>query len=64
MRLDEEDIRKVLALFDEEDIPYINFEYLINKSILENNDRETKSNTKVKLKKLGRMLNQENIKNR
>lgn len=64
MRLDEEDIRKVLALFDEKDIPYINFEYLINKSILENNDRETKSNTKVKLKKLGRMLNQENIKNR
>ena len=64
MRLDVEDIRKVLALFDEKDIPYINFEYLINKSILENNDRETKSNTKVKLKKLGRMLNQENIKNR
>ena len=64
MRLDEEDIRKVLALFDEKDIPYINFEYLINKSILENNDKETKSNTKVKLKKLGRMLNQENIKNR
>ena len=64
MRLDEEDIRKVLALFDEKDIPYINFEYLINKSILENNDRETKSNTKVKLKKLGIMLNQENIKNR
>ena len=52
MRLDVEDIKKVLALFDKEDLPYINYEYLINKYTLENNSNN-KSNPKVKIKKLG-----------
>ena len=34
MRIDTDDIKQVLALFDKEDIPYINFEYLIKKNIL------------------------------
>ncbi len=50
MRLDEEDVKKVLALFDKEDIPYINYEYLINKQTIEKN---TKSNPNIKVKKLG-----------
>ncbi len=50
MILDVEDIRKVLALFDKEDIPYINFKYLFNKYEINNN---TKSNPKIKIKKLG-----------
>ncbi|MBR3162194.1 MAG: hypothetical protein IKF19_05635 [Bacilli bacterium] len=49
MKLDEEDIKKVLALFDEEDIPYINYKYLINNYILDN---DNKSNNKVKTKNL------------
>ena len=34
MRIDEDDVRQVLALFDKEDIPYINFEYLLNNKII------------------------------
>lgn len=49
MKIDEEDLIKVLALFDKEDIPYINFEYLLNKYTLTSN----KSKNNVKIKKLG-----------
>lgn len=49
MKTEEEIIKQVLALFDEEDIPYINFEYLYKNNIIKN--KPYKSNAKVK--KLG-----------
>lgn len=48
MRIDTDDIKQVLALFDKEDIPYINFEYLINKNILQ---KENERNKDIPLKK-------------
>ena len=53
MKVTMEDIRKVLALFDKEDIPYINFDYLFNHKILECDNTENKSDYFVKIKKRG-----------
>ena len=54
MEVNEEDVKKVLALFDKEDIPYINFEYLINKNIIESsNNINRSSNPIVKARKMG-----------
>ena len=53
MRIDEDDVRQVLALFDKEDIPYINFEYLLNNKIIENNNIKRISKSKVRVKKIG-----------
>ena len=57
MRFDTEDTKQVLALFDKEDIQYINFNYLTNKylnnDILNNNNKNSKTNSKAKIKKLG-----------
>lgn len=49
MKTEEEIIKQVLALFDEEDIPYINFEYLYKNNIIKNKPYKSK----VKVKKLG-----------
>ncbi len=46
-----DDIKKVLAMFDEEDIPYINFEYLFN--FIPKGDGKNNNNRKLKIKKLG-----------
>ena len=43
MKIENKDIQKVLALFDKEDIPYINFEYLLNNKIIELN-KERRNN--------------------
>ena len=51
MSINTEDIKQVLAMFDKEDIPYINFEYLINKNILKSEKTNKKHN--IKIKKLG-----------
>ena len=53
MKVLEKDIIKVLALFDKEDIPYINFEYLLNNKIIELNKERRNTNSKVKVRKLG-----------
>lgn len=53
MIIDTDDIKQVLALFDKEDIPYINFEYLIRKNILKNDNEKSKDTTLKKAKKLG-----------
>lgn len=50
MKIENKDIQKVLALFDKEDIPYINFKYIINNYISENNQ---KNSSHVKVKKMG-----------
>ena len=44
-----DDVRKVLAMFDKEDIQYINFGYLGNKYGIINNN---KNSLKVKVRKL------------
>lgn len=52
MKITWEDIQKVLAMFDEEDIKYIDFGYLNSKfDIIDN--KEIKHNPKIKAKKLG-----------
>ena len=53
MRIDTDDIKQVLALFDKEDIPYINFEYLIKKNILKNESERNKDTSLKKTKKIG-----------
>ena len=53
MIIDTDDIKQVLALFDKEDIPYINFEYLIRKNILKNDNEKSKNTTLKKTKKIG-----------
>lgn len=53
MIIDTDDIKQVLALFDKEDIPYINFEYLIRKNILKNDNEKSKDTTLKKTKKIG-----------
>ncbi len=53
MRIDTDDIKQVLALFDKEDIPYINFEYLINKNILQKENERNKNIPLKKTKKIG-----------
>ena len=52
--MNDEDVKKVLALFDKEDISYINFEYLINHNILESNNKKRNIDSHVKVKKMGR----------
>ena len=46
MKVDNEDIEQVLALFDDEDRPYINIDYLIEKNPNIKVD-ETINNTKI-----------------
>ena len=46
-----DDIKKVLAMFDKEDIPYINFEYLFN--FITKSYNKNDNNRKLKIKKLG-----------
>ena len=53
MKLDEKNIKQVIALFDDEDIKYIDFEKLYNDSLLGDNDTKKDVNSKVKVKKLG-----------
>lgn len=53
MKVEEDDIKEVLALFDKEDIKYINFEYLINNRIIEMNMTKRKIDDKVKVRKKG-----------
>ena len=38
MKVDKDDIEKVIALFDEEDKTYINLDYLLDNKIIEVND--------------------------
>ena len=38
MKVDRDDIEKVIALFDEEDKTYINLDYLLDNKIIEVND--------------------------
>ena len=52
MVVTEKDFRQVLAMFDKEDIPYINFGYLFN-VMFHNVNRSKGSNYKVKVKKVG-----------
>ncbi len=51
MEVDKENIKKVLALFDEEDIQYIDLDNLNN--LLDNDDSKKDNNSNVKVKKLG-----------
>lgn len=51
--MNEEDIYKVLALFDKEDIPYINFEYLVNRRIIESNMIKKNIKSHIRIKKRG-----------
>ena len=53
MKINTEDIKQVLAMFDKEDIPYIDFEYLINNNIIERDNTKKSSNHHVKAKILG-----------
>lgn len=46
------DMKKVLAMFDQEDIKYIDFKYIKNKYDIIY-DKNTNYNSKVKVKKLG-----------
>ena len=52
MKMNEEDVKKVLALFDDEDIPYINFDYLIQNNIIEFDNVQNEKNP-IKVRKLG-----------
>ena len=52
MKMNEEDVKKVLALFDDEDIPYINFDYLIQNNIIEFDNVQNKKSP-IKVRKLG-----------
>lgn len=50
MTVDNEDIKKVLALFDKDDIPYINLDYLVDKGFIEIVDnKEDDKGTAMKL---------------
>ena len=49
MKTEEEIIKQVLAFFDEEDIPYINFEYLYKNNVIKSENYKPN----VKVKKLG-----------
>ena len=51
MSINTKDIKQVLAMFDKEDIPYINFEYIMNKNILQSGKNNQKHN--IKIKKMG-----------
>lgn len=54
MKVSSEEIRKVLALFDEEDIKYIDFDFLLKNKILEiTDDNDIKEKPIVKTKKIG-----------
>ena len=53
MKLDEKNIKQVIALFDDEDIKYIDFEKLYNDILFNDNDTKKDVNSKVKVKKLG-----------
>ena len=53
MKVSMDDIRKVLALFDKEDIPYINFDYLFGHKILECDNIKNNPCHFVKVKKRG-----------
>ena len=50
MKVDRDDIEKVIALFDEEDKTYINLDYLLDNKIIEVNDeKEDKQDMVLKL---------------
>ncbi len=50
MKVDRDDIEKVIALFDEEDKTYINLDYLLDNKIIEVNDEiEDKQDMVLKL---------------
>ncbi len=51
MKVNNDDVEKVLALFDKEDIPYINFDYLYDNNIIE--IEEEKKDTNDMVMKLG-----------
>ena len=61
MKVEEDDIKEVLALFDKEDIKYINFEYLINNKIIEMNMTKRKIDDKVKVRKKGDEIDRKGI---
>ncbi len=51
MNVDDEIIKRVLALFDDDDIKYIDFEKLYNNNLLDNEDTKSDINYNVKVKR-------------
>ena len=53
MKVSDIEIKRVLALFDDEDIPYINIQYLYNHFDCEEDVEKDKNDTKQKVKVIG-----------